>query len=693
MLLALSLLLACASQADPVDTGPFDRDEDGVVAAEDCDDADPSVYPGADEHCDGRDEDCDEEVDEEAVDPSTFFVDADGDGYGDTAATVQSCAQPEGAADIAGDCDDLRGDVHPGADELCLTGVDEDCDGVVDEDDAADATAWHLDADGDGYGDPLTLLWACEQPEGMTADAQDCDDSDPALNPDTPWYDDVDSDGFAGDVPATTACEQPEGLSATPQDCDDADPTVYPGAPEICEDGKVNGCEEGVDAARACLPSGERDERDATLELVGSTAAYLAGAAMAGADLTGDGRDDLLVGAPYSYGSRDAQGAVFIVPGPAETGAEALTDYDAVDGATDRAQVGTCLDTADLDGDGYVDLLVGGLGEGSGEGAVWLMPGPLTSSTTTATASTTLRGTATTRELGMACRFVSDQDGDGVVDLLMSAAGGELSEHNAVLLVSGTTTGEEDAPAVALAVLAPAARGLYMGLDVEDVGDLDGDGAAELAITSYLGDRLWILAGPVRADRDLADGADVELWSEVGAFATAVEPMGDLDGDGTVDLAVGSASHEGDSRGSMTLFLGPFLEHRPVAEADLIVRGSESQTYLGGSLDTLADMDADGLPELLVGSGRSLLQFQSGTSSPGISEAWLFRSAGALSGPTGTLELAAADLRFDLSRVDDDGPTRVVAGAGDLGGDGTEDVAFASGFSQNSVWLFELTGY
>jgi hypothetical protein len=98
----------------------------------DCDDGDAAVHPGAAELCNELDDDCDGATDEE-LEPPWWYVDADGDGYGDADQASQTCLQPEGSSERSGDCDDSDAEIHPGAFETCGDDMDEDCDGVVDE--------------------------------------------------------------------------------------------------------------------------------------------------------------------------------------------------------------------------------------------------------------------------------------------------------------------------------------------------------------------------------------------------------------------------------------------------------------------------------------------------------------------------------------------------------------------------------
>ncbi len=106
-----------------------------VSDATDCDDASYSVNPDADELCGNKtDDDCDGSTDEDdAIDATTWTVDADGDGYADSSgATTVACEQPSGYASVTGDCDDADSGVNPGATEVC-DGIDQDCDGDQDD--------------------------------------------------------------------------------------------------------------------------------------------------------------------------------------------------------------------------------------------------------------------------------------------------------------------------------------------------------------------------------------------------------------------------------------------------------------------------------------------------------------------------------------------------------------------------------
>ncbi len=230
-----------------------------VADATDCDDTDGTEFPGADERCDGDDDDCDGEVDEDsAVDASTWYADLDGDGYGDAANAAVSCLVPAGFTADDQDCDDTDGAVSPAGDERC-NGLDDNCDGTVDEGSALDALSWYADSDGDGFGDADIVVLACEEPAAYSAFSTDCDDGDAAEYPGAPetcdgdddncdgtvdedsavdaatWYADADTDGYGNAAVADVACTRPAGFVPDATDCNDADVAVNPAATEVCD--------------------------------------------------------------------------------------------------------------------------------------------------------------------------------------------------------------------------------------------------------------------------------------------------------------------------------------------------------------------------------------------------------------------------------------------------------------------------
>lgn len=256
-----------------------------VAASDDCNDSDAATYVGAPETCDGRDNNCDNTVDNQPVDGAPAYVDADGDGFGlDTGAgAMVVCHLEPGFTGLAGDCNDADASISPSAPEICDL-VDQNCNGIAD-DNAMGAPPWFADKDQDGHGDPATVVLSCSPPPNYVGiqEADDCDDRDDSIFPGAPetcdqidqdcnkvpdnnpidgrvFYADIDQDGFGDPLNAIMDCTMPADTSLNQLDCDDTDmlqPAVVDlsgmkGASGTLAD-PATSIQEMVDGGRACI--------------------------------------------------------------------------------------------------------------------------------------------------------------------------------------------------------------------------------------------------------------------------------------------------------------------------------------------------------------------------------------------------------------------------------------------------------
>jgi hypothetical protein len=545
-----------------------DDDGDGVTEdGGDCNDADPDVLPGAEEHCDGVDEDCDGTVDEGASDGAAL-PDADGDGYGDAAAAPH-CVALAGEVTVGGDCDDDDAEVHPGADERC-DGLDDDCDGEVDED-AVDAVPWYRDEDDDGYGGEVDFV-ACEGFEVMTGG--DCDDGDPEAYPGAEevcdavdndcdgdvdegatdavdGWQDADGDGYGDGATAVEGCAGSEGFATNADDCDDGDAAVYPGAREVL-DGRDNDCDEGTDPDALTV-----DDADATL--TGEATGDAAGVALTWCDDAGR----LLVGAGI--------GMVYAVDAPVAAGSLGDAPFVAT-GWTGGLACG------DLDGDGDGELALG-----------------------------TADGVALVAEAATGTPALSAELDADEVDALVVVEGVLVAASGATVTVWADGTSEAASWSV---------DGFAGAVALADAGDVDGDGADDLAIGDPAGSVAFVYA---------LDGATLLATlvgeGEADEAGAAVAGVGDLDGNGRYDLAVGAPGYDdaGTDSGRVYAVYGPISGTEELAAADGWWRPKGGNGRFGSVLGA-ADLDADGTPEVLFGIPSAQID---GWTDGGVAYVWL----------------------------------------------------------------------
>ena len=265
LLTGLMISLGCTGDKDiienPENQNIYDGDGDGYGYDEDCNDFDASISPNASELCDNLDNNCDGQIDEGVL--SVYYLDADGDGFGDAEASIESCEITSRYVSNGNDCDDSNIDVYPAAPELC-DAIDNDCNGEIDD---GMGDAWFEDADFDGYGNPDVVVNGCFPGPGYVDNATDCNDLSFMVHPDQPeicdeldnncdgiidegvtttYYLDSDSDGYGDPLSILEACSYPVGYVLDNTDCDDSQLVVRPGGIEICDE-LDNNCDGQID--------------------------------------------------------------------------------------------------------------------------------------------------------------------------------------------------------------------------------------------------------------------------------------------------------------------------------------------------------------------------------------------------------------------------------------------------------------
>ncbi len=548
----------------------------------DCDDADASVHAGAEERCNDKDDDCDGRLDEDAADAPSWYGDADGDGYGDPEVHEESCTQPDGMVAEGTDCHDGAPDISPAEEEICEDGKDNDCDetdngcapngawtldeadvwlfGSASYDNAGAAVAPVGDVDGDGFAELMVGVPGSDvraENGGLVAilegplDAEEELDNAPVL-----LYGAQSGDG-AGDALAPAGDLDGDGIS---------DLLVgAPGADTSAEDAGIAYVLAGPLTASLRLSSadgrlkgyGEGDEVGRALSGVG--------------DLDEDGYGDLLVGAPGRDDESEDAGAAFLVSGPVD-GAEDLEERGvALYGYGERASAGRSVSGAgDTDGDGVPDLIVGVPGDeagGSWAGAAYLVSGPVSAALLLTHEGVALRGEAEGDAAGWSVCGLGDMDEDGYDDVAVGAYGGEgdAGDSGLVYVVRGPVGAMLDLSAADARLRGRETRG-YAGWTVAGVGDINGDGAADLGVGARGSDggatdggAAYLLYGPLSGGDGL-DGADAVFYgTSAGDLAgTAVSGAGDVDGDGFLDLLMGGPAADGaeTSSGAAWVVLG-----------------------------------------------------------------------------------------------------------------------------------------
>lgn len=720
----------CDGTLDPEEV---DQDGDNWVACEpleanhdfglaidgggDCDDDTSSIHPGAPEHCDGVDEDCDGSIDEEPIGTTLYYVDGDQDGFGADPA-VPSCTQPVGYVAVDGDCDDTDAAIHAGAPETC-NGVDDDCDNTPDnvpDGDRDGVTICQGDCDDTDDGVHPTALEHCD---GVDEDCDEEVDED-ARDPQS-YYVDGDGDGHGGPSPVV-ACTPPDNVVTNHDDCDDTDDTIHPGAPEGCTqtpDGKDQDCDGRTDERPLC---GEIDPGDADVLLMSVVTGEEASRTLGGrADLTGDAVADIRVGAPASNGN---SGGVYLVHGGDSLLGTVYLDNGAVADPFVAEYVaypssggylgGEMSDAVDLTGDSVPDFLVGSTNVNGP--AVCLaygaqQPGDLLFELcqgTSAELPNPGRGGGFGMGVAVGGNLLGDAGDGATPDIAVTIFNHAHPQTTnpvggAVVYDGWFNTAAAFAPSeVGWAIYGQGPR---LGTTIEIVGDVDQDGCDDLLLGGELQTAAYLVFGQcdtptptsVFLDPSPEPGVAIAFWGGVNLVGAAGRC--DLDGDDIPDVILGdSHTHSnGNYAGSVYVFYGKDLM-RGVTEVNLAALPTVPRATLVGETNSLAgsavacggDLNDDGIDDLVVGAPN--WDPPNVTTHPGA--AYVVYSEPDGTGIGGLIQgvraLATADVRIH-GKFKQLGWS--VAPLGDVNGDGSHDFAVgaasvdAAGHSGAYVWF------
>ena len=560
----------------------LDQDGDGVQRDLDCDDNDASVGAG-----------------------STWFADGDGDGWAsEGAAGIQACDQPSGHTDQLGDCDDGSADAFPGGTEVWYDGVDGDCDGADD-----------YDQDGDGW------------PSEAEGAGDDCDDLDPQVSPSAFELVDGVDNNCDGDTDFLRL-DQADAVLVGETDQDKTGGSVA-GLGDVDGDGFSDllvGTDHPANTdiyGKAFLVlgpvDGEVDLAAGAIRIEGTKYRDKVGYKVAAAgDTDNDGLADFLVGGHMGGVDESfAPGEAYLFLGDSGFGDMQTDDADlVVQGVNDGDQLGYDIaGRGDLDGDDLADWATTAIEYANTRGKVYVALG-----------ASVHRGVVSADDLdagftgldsgdrhgrGLA---MGDVNGDGFDELITGAkehdAGG--TSAGAVFLLDFTgSVASRDMGDVDATILGEKPNSRAGGAIA--AADLDADGYVDLLVgaetnavdgASNAGTVYLIPGALTLPSGDLGDATTRMDGDESCRLGRSVSIPGDLDGDGTLDLALAGpeCNLAATGSGGVMILLGSFDGTLVIDDADIVLAGASTDHSAGWSVDGAGDVDADSFADLIVGA-------------------------------------------------------------------------------------------
>ena len=449
----------------------------------------------------------------------------------------------------------------------------------------------------DGDGDPPPIYGG-----------GDCDDRDPEKHSGLTWGLDLDGDGFGRADQVLVQCEEPSGYVLNTGDCDDEDAEIHPDAQEVCEEGIDDDCD-GTYGACLLAPDTSTDHGDYIV--FGAEEHDRFGHKLAPACIdTPESAQGLWVSAPTSIGGDARWNRLVLVPQLTAAVSVVSAGFDQIVESEEHLLGTEFLGCLDLRGSGESSIAIGAPDRDwgiEGGGAVYLLSEDFSGEVDERAAWGHIIAEHEGAQLGTALAHTASMDLASTPALVVGAPGWD-QEQGAVFLFEGMTG--DQLHSEALARVEGQNPGGEFGGVLEVLGDVDGDGFDDLAVSEVVGESLEavgsvsVFLGPLLGTVDAASADSVFMGSSLyGYLGITQAQAGDLDGDGRDDLLVG-ALNDGDSAaelaGAVYAFVAPFPASGLVDDAAFTAFGHQDHTATV-MLSSPSDLDGDGALDLVIG--------------------------------------------------------------------------------------------